>query len=113
MNKFGAKKIEYRGKTFDSKKECERYIFLMDQQKKGKISDLVWQKKYQLIPTQRINGVMVERPIYYVADFVYTDQHGNTVVEDVKGCKTGSAYALFCIKRKLMLERYGIRVREI
>ena len=113
MNKFNAKRCEYKGKTFDSRKECERYIYLNDLQKKGKISNLVWQKKYQLIPAQRVNGVVVERPIYYVADFVYTDQHGNTVVEDVKGCKNGSVYRLFCIKRKLMLQVFGIRVREL
>ena len=76
MNKFGAIKCEYQGKIFDSKKECERYIYLQHLQKKGRISGLEWQKKFQLIPLQRENGVVVERPIYYIADFVYYDSNG-------------------------------------
>lgn len=112
MNKFGAKRTEYKGKTFDSKAECERYIYLNQLQKNGKISGLVWQKKFQLIPAQRENGVMVERPLYYIADFVYY-KNGKMVVEDVKGCKSGSAYQHFVTKRKLMLWVHGIRVREV
>lgn len=112
MNKFNAKKVEYRGKVFDSRAECERYIYLNDLQKKGKIQNLVWQKKFELIPNLRDGGVVVERPVYYIADFVYT-KDGKLIVEDVKGCKSGSAYRIFCIKRKLMLQRYGIRVREV
>ena len=40
---------------------------------------------------------------------------GETVVEDVKGYRdpSSAAYAKFVIKRKLMLERYGIRVKEV
>ena len=113
MNKFGAKRTEYKGKTFDSKAECERFIYLNHLQQKGKISDLVWQKKFLLIPAQRVDGVVVERPTYYIADFVYTDSHGKTVVEDVKGSKSGAVWNLYVIKRKLMLQVWGIRVREV
>lgn len=47
-------------------------------------------------------------------DFVYT-QDGETVVEDVKGYRdpASAGYAKYVIKRKLMLYRYGIRVREV
>jgi hypothetical protein len=40
---------------------------------------------------------------------------GDTVVEDVKGYRdTSSAiYALFVVKRKLMLWVHGIRVKEV
>lgn len=113
MNKYNNIKTEYPGKTFDSKKECERYIYLQHLQKKGKISGLVWQKKFQLVPLQRENGVVVERPIYYIADFVYYDSNGKMVVEDVKGCKSGAAYREFVMKRKLMLWINHIRVREV
>ena len=112
MKKCRNKKVEYQGKTFDSRRECERYIYLNDLQKKGKIHDLVWQKKFELIPAQRDGGVMVERPIYYIADFVYI-KDGRLIVEDVKGYRGGCVYQLFVIKRKLMLQRYGIRVREV
>lgn len=112
MNKFSAMRVEYKGKIFDSKKERDRYIQLMALQKQGKISNLVWQKKFLVLDAQRENGVVVERPIYYIADFVY-EKNGRMVVEDVKDYKGGSVYQLFAIKRKLMLQRYGIRVREI
>jgi len=35
------------------------------------------------------------------------------VVEDVKGLKKGAAYQVFVIKRKLMLDRYGIEIKEV
>lgn len=57
-------------------------------------------------------GKLIERSCSYVADFVY-EQGGKTVVEDVKGYKKGSTYAVFTIKRKLMLQKYGIRVKEV
>lgn len=50
----------------------------------------------------------------YVADFVYTDTRTNlTVVEDVKGYRDGGAYRVFVIKRKLMLQRFGIQIKEV
>ena len=112
MNKYNAVKCEYRGKTFDSKKEMERYIYLNQLQKNGKIQGLVWQKKFQLLPAQRENGLIIERPVFYTADFVYY-KDGRMIVEDVKGCKSGAAYRDFVIRRKLMLWVHGIRVREI
>ena len=50
-----------------------------------------------------------ERPVDYIADFVYRDKDGNEVVEDVKGVRT----RVYVIKRKLMLWRHGIRIREV
>ena len=52
-------------------------------------------------------GRVIERPCYYIADFVYTE-NGATVVEDTKGVKTDA----YKIKKKLLLERYGIKIRE-
>ena len=78
------------------------------------ISELRRQVKYELLPSQRMDGKCVERPLHYIADFVYT-QDGETVVEDVKGYRdpASAGYAKYVIKRKLMLYRYGIRVREV
>lgn len=57
---------------------------------------------------------LVEREVTYVADFVYTYVcNGKVAVEDVKGYRKGTAYSVFVIKRKLMLERYGIKVIEV
>ena len=124
--KYLNKKIVVDGIEFDSKKEGQRYRELSLMQKAGKIGRLMLQVPFELIPNQyEIVTVqlktkskevkrLVERKVEYVADFVYDDlEKGETVVEDVKGYKMGGAYDVFVIKRKLMLQRYGIKVKEI
>lgn len=99
-----------------SRKEENRKRELEMLEMAGEISNLRCQVKYELIPQQRETKrphKCIERNCCYVADFVYTDKHGETVVEDVKGYKGGEAYKVFVIKRKLMLWRYGIRIREV
>lgn len=123
MSKYKAKKIIHEGRVFDSKKELRRYVILKELEDKKEISNLECQVKYVLIPSQRepstfndkgkeIKGKVIERECSYIADFRYT-RNGETVVEDVKGYRKGQAYALYSIKRKLLLERYGIRIAEI
>jgi hypothetical protein len=111
-NKYGNRKIEYNGEKYDSVKEYRRHDELKLLERAGKISGLQRQVKFELIPAQKIGGKVVERACTYVADFVYTE-NGATVVEDVKGYKGGGAYAIFTIKRKLMLHVHGIRIKEI
>jgi hypothetical protein len=106
--KYHSKKTEVDGIKFDSKKEAERYYELRLLEIAGAISDLKMQVKFELIPSQRINGKSVERPCTYVADFVYKE-NGKTIVEDTKGFRTKD----YIIKRKLMLWVHGIRVREV
>lgn len=112
--KYGNKKVDIDGIQFDSKKEAHRYCELKQMEREGMISDLQLQKEYELIPTQRIDGKVVERACKYKADFAYT-KDGQQVVEDVKGYRDpkSAGYAKFVIKRKLMLNKYGIRVKEI
>lgn len=123
-NKYNAKKVSVDGIEFDSKKEAKRYQELLLLQKAGEIYMLERQKTYELLPAQRepdtvgkrggvIKGKLLERAVEYVADFVYTDKNGKTVVEDVKGFREGGAYAVFVLKRKLMLYRYGIKIIEV
>ena len=109
-NKYRAEKVTVDGKTFDSRREAKRYAELALLQKAGAIRDLECQKRYRLIPTQRKDGKVVERPVDYVADFVYIDTAtGALVVEDTKGFKTKD----YIIKRKLMLQVYGVQIREV
>ena len=113
-NKFHAKKINIQGETFDSIAEAKRWRDLTWLERGGVIRGLQRQVPYVLLPAQYDdNHKMIERSITYVADFVYYDEHGQLVVEDVKGYKKGPAYALFVIKRKLMLHFYGIRIKEV
>ena len=111
-SKYHARKVTVDGITFASRKEAARYQELRLLERAGAISDLRLQERFELIPSQRINGKVVERPVSYVADFVYTED-GATVVEDVKGYTKSRAYDVFVIKRKLMLEKHGIQIREV
>lgn len=122
-NKYNARRFEADGEMFDSKKEYRRYMFLVHLLDTGRIKNLCRQVEYVLIPIQREPdiitktgkrkpGRVIERKCSYIADFQY-EQDGETVVEDVKGYRGGGAYAVFSIKRKLMLEKYGIRVLEV
>jgi len=114
------------GITFDSKKEARRYQELYFQQRAGEISDLELQRRFELIPAQyetyarygkkgqrlKDGQRCIEKAVFYVADFTY-QKDGQMIVEDVKGYKGSTAYALFAMKRKLMLYIHGIRIKEI
>ena len=106
MNKYGNRKT--RG--FDSKKEAQRYGELLLMQKAKHIQDLKCQVRYELIPSQRIEGKVVERACHYVADFDYYTPDGVHVVEDVKSPATRTKD--YIIKKKLMLLVHGIRIKE-
>ena len=106
--KYHSRKITRDGVTFDSVREYRRWTELKFLERAGQISKLERQVKYELIPSQRIDGKVVERPVSYIADFVY-QQNGRLVVEDTKGFRTKD----YIIKRKLMLSVYGIRIKEI
>ena len=110
--KYGNKKCSWGGKNFDSIHERDRYIALFNMRACGEISNLRTQVRFQLTPPQYENGKLVEQPCYYVADFVYCDRYGKTVVEDAKSEITRKNQT-YIIKRKLMLERYGIRIVEV
>lgn len=111
MNKYGARKTTFMGMEFDSKKEAERFAVLRYMQMGKQISGLECQVKFELIPNQKDeNGKVIERAVNYIADFVYTDlKTGEQIVEDTKGARTKE----YIIKRKLMLHKYGIRIREV
>ena len=107
-SKYHAQKIkDLDGQTYDSKKELRRWHDLQLLERAGEITNLRRQVKFKLIPAQRIAGKVVERECSYIADFVY-ERDGVTIVEDCKGFRTDT----YKIKRKLMLERYGIRILE-
>lgn len=107
-SKYHSRKVTVDGITFDSRKEARRYSELLLLERVGAIQNLQRQVKFELIPSQRIDGKVVERACTYIADFVY-EENGRKVVEDTKGFKTLD----YIIKRKLLLYRYGIQIREV
>lgn len=110
MNKYRNQKCTVNGISFDSKKEARRYGELLLLERAGNISDLRRQVVFELIPRQKTPDGGYMHPVKYIADFVYRDEEsGRTVVEDVKGKRTN----VYVIKKKLMLERHGIKIEEV
>lgn len=132
MRKYRNRKVTIDGVTYDSKKEYNRWCELRLLERAGRITDLQRQVPFELIPAQyrtietgeryknnnlargiragdpKTKEVCLEQSVVYYADFVY-QQDGRQVVEDAKGVRTAD----YIIKRKLMLERYGIKIREV
>ena len=110
MSKYNSKKTIVDGQVFDSRKEAKRYQELLILERAGAIKNLSRQVKFVLIPSQRDEATekVIERECSYRADFEYTED-GKTVVEDVKGFRTKE----YILKRKMMLWKYGIRIREV
>lgn len=125
-NKYGSRKITRDGMTFDSLKEYRKFRELHLLKKAGEIADLKRQVEFELIPAQfeevptgeyykrgertgqpKMKRVCLEQSVKYIADFTYT-KNGETIVEDTKGFRTAD----YIIKRKLMLYRHGIKIKE-
>lgn len=112
-NKFNAEKVTFRGMTFDSRKELKRFLYLQFQEKKGVISQLRRQVKFQIIPPLYVTRTMVhakiteikcslvDRAAYYTCDFLYRE-NGKIIIEDVKSAETASLKD-YILRRKLMI----------
>lgn len=107
-SKYHNRKTARHGIPFDSKHEADRYDELRLLLKAGKIQDLKLQQTYKLVEAQRTPTGAAVRAVTYIADFVYT-RDGKTIVEDAKGFRTKD----YIIKKKLMLERFGIWIKEV
>lgn len=126
-SKYHAVKLNTPDGAFDSKREYHRWLELKAMEKAGQIADLKRQVEFELIPEHREpdsigprggikKGKVIELKCCYVADFVYRevipyceDNKFPLVVEDSKGMRTPD----YVIKRKLMLDRYGIKISEV
>lgn len=123
-SKYRNRKVKLlTGEVFDSQHEYQRWLELQVLQKAGKITGLMRQVKFELVPAQvetyeRISTKTgrrlqdgrrcVEQAVNYIADFVYWED-GKMVVEDAKGVRTDD----YIIKRKLMMYVHGIKIREV
>lgn len=96
-HKYGAKPTEVDGIKFPSKREARRYGELKLLEKAGHITALRRQVRYRLVQV-----------VHYVADFVYIDDTGAEIVEDVKGYRTREYKA----KKRLMESQHKIVIRE-
>lgn len=110
-NKYHNTKCEYKGMTFDSKKERDYYINLETMQKIGEISELNRQVEFVLIETFKV-GRKNYRQTKYIADFTYKDKEGKYHVVDVKSQATRKD-KVYQLKKKLMAWKYGIEIEEV
>ena len=93
--KFKSKKIKVDDLVFDSKKEYQRWLELVELEKNGDIKFLKRQVKFVLLPKQQ-----GERAVTYIADHLY--KYGEIlVIEDVKS-KITKKQPDYIIKRKLL-----------
>lgn len=105
-SKYGARKKEIDGLTFDSTKEARHYVDLQHRQRMGEIENLQCQPTYYLW----VDGHPIAR---YTADFRFRDRRtGAWVVQDVKGGKATRTEA-YRLRRTLVQAQYGIEVSEI
>ena len=114
-SKYGAKKVtltlnDGTEHTFDSKHEAEIYQELALLERSGEISDLRIQVPFKLIDKQVAPRGKKYRECKYIADFVYMkNDTKETVVADAKGYRTPE----YRLKKKLMLDKWGIEIKEV
>lgn len=111
-SKYNAKKADRNGIRFDSQKEARRYDELLFRLRDGRIQDLKLQPQFTLQESYVTPEGKRVRAIRYVADFSYFDcDLDMEVVEDVKSPATKTR--VYEIKKKLLMERWGIEVQEV
>lgn len=102
---------KYRNKRYNgyaSQREAQLAADLHALERSGVITELREQVRYTLVPSQE--GLLrTERPVTYVADFVYKYNDGVLHVVDCKGFRTKD----YIIKRKLMAYLQHIEVEEV
>lgn len=97
-SKYGAKKTNIDGITFDSKKEAEFYCDLKLRATIKDISGFCIQPVFILAPGLK-----------YKADFIIFNNDGSFEIIDVKGFKTKEYIA----KKKVFEDKYNLKIMEI
>lgn len=106
-NKLGAVQKEYNGHKYPSIKEAA-YAMNLDFRLKAKNDCLLrWERQVNF--KLAVNGMHVTT---YRLDFLEHNRDGSRIYVDVKGRRSGNAYEMFRIKKRLMLALLGIDVIE-
>jgi hypothetical protein len=104
-SKYGAIKTEYNGISYHSKKEADYASQLDFRIKLGEV--LKWDRQVSM-------NIIVNKEIIckYICDFVVTGANGVVEFIDVKGMRSGAAYEMFKLKKKLVKATLGIEIIE-
>jgi hypothetical protein len=111
LSKYGNRKTLGAGGLFDSAKEARTFdelaLAMRSSRAEERVVDVKRSVRFLLIEAR-----LGERACNYEADFVVTYADGRVEVIDTKSEITRRNRA-YVIKRKLMLERHGVRIREV
>jgi hypothetical protein len=102
QNKYNAKKTEYGGVLYDSKREAEYAMELDWLKKAGQV--LSWERQVPYV--MEVNGKKICK---YTVDFLVTYKDGTVIAEEVKGMRT----AAFNLKWKLFEALYPKLAKKI
>jgi hypothetical protein len=109
-SKYNTKKVEIDGIKFDSKAEGDYYLHLKQQVSERQILGFERQKRMLLQEGFSVEGVKGKiRPIFYVIDFIITENDGTLTYVDVKGMETD----VFKLKKKLFMKRYNTALLKV
>ncbi|MEQ5770026.1 DUF1064 domain-containing protein [Halomonas sp. H33-56] len=97
-SKYGNRRIQVDGRTFDSKKEARYYGELKVRQQAGEVVMFLWQ-----VPFHLPGGTK------YIADFVVFLATGEVEVVDVKGVRTD----VYRLKKRQVEALYPITIKEV
>jgi hypothetical protein len=107
-------KATYKGINFDSLSEIGRYVQLEMLEKAGQVRNIETQVRYDCYAW--VDGEVCGKKVcFYKADFRYEmrrmlDKEWTTVVEDVKGRRSGPAWTHFRLKAKLIKANYDLDI---
>ncbi|PRS02347.1 hypothetical protein C6W22_20805 [Bacillus atrophaeus] len=105
-NKYGARRTQVDGITFDSRAEAKYYEQLKWLKVSKQIKDFKLQPRFLLQEAFKKNGKTF-RKIEYIADFEVHNLDGSIEIIDIKGIETKE----FAIKRKLYERNYEIPLK--
>ncbi|MEK4692473.1 DUF1064 domain-containing protein, partial [Bacillus sp. FSL W8-1202] len=107
-NKYGARKTQVDGITFDSRAEAKYYEQLKWLKVSKQIKDFKLQPRFLLQEAFKKNGKTF-RKIEYIADFEVHNLDGSIEIIDIKGVETKE----FAIKRKLYERLYDTPLKVL
>lgn len=95
-----AKKVVFDGIAFDSKQECDRYLWLRNLESIGKIQNLELKPEFELCPHFKVGKYSFDS-MNYTPDFKYI-KDGDIIIEEFKGRKTEP----YRMRRKLFVYKF-------
>lgn len=122
-SKYRNEKVTYQGMSFDSKKELQRYLVLLDAERRGVISDLQRQVKFELIPAiteeyvehlktkDKVKTRTLQLAVTYICDFTYI-KDGQMVIEDIKS-DPKLLTKEYQLKKKMLFAIHRLSIREV